>query len=163
MAKRRTSDAVKKSKGTYREDRAIPDPTTVEGEFTAQDFSFRTINSTYELLLEVAQETGVRSKQNLLVLRLLAMELHHLAKLARKVEKDGFSYEVVSTNGSLVKKSNPDGDAFIRLLGKVSKSLEELGWTPRSAASVAKVEEDAKQKFFEQLTNLMGGGELECS
>jgi len=161
MGRPRTPDAAKKQNGTYRKDRATPEQESVSGEISSSQFRFTTVNSTYKLLVSVAEETGVFSKQYCFSLRVLATDLYHLAKLARIVEKDGFSYLAPNPAGGSFKKPDPDAEAYRKCVTSVRKGLAEFGWNPSSAASVAKDESDGKNKLFEALAALMGGGDLE--
>jgi len=161
MARPRKSDAAKKEAGTYRKDRKQAELKTVEGGLKSSDFVFRTANSTYNLLVSIAEETGVSSKQFCISLRMLAVNLHHWAKLVRIVDKSGFTYKTTSTSGDEIKKSDPDAEQMDKAFKRVMVGLKAHGWDPASAASVAKDESDSKNKLFDALASLMGGGELE--
>lgn len=161
MARPKKSDAAKKEAGTFREDRAQDEHEKVEGTLSRNDFVFRTPNSTYKLLVGIAEETGVHSKQFCISLRMLAVNLHHWAKLVRIVDKSGFTYKTKSTSGDTVKKSDPDAEQMDKAFKRVMVGLKAHGWDPASAASVSVDESDSKNKLFEALANLMGGGDLE--
>lgn len=133
----------------------------IEGELTAQDFVFRTPNSTYKLLVSIAEETGTHSKQYCISLRMLAVNLHQWAKLVRTVEKTGFTYTTTNREKEVIKKADPDAEQMDKAFKRVMVGLKAHGFDPSSAASVSADESDSKNKLFEALANLMGGGDLE--
>jgi len=161
MARPKKSDAAKKSEGTYREDRKQTELKSVDGKLKNTDFVFRTVNSTYKLLETIAEETGVSSKQFCISLRILAVNLCQWAKLVRIVDKDGFTYKTTSTTGDVIKKSDADAEQMDKAFKRVMVGLKAHGWDPASAASVAADDSDGKNKLFEALATLMGGGDLE--
>jgi hypothetical protein len=161
MSRPKKSDSAKKNEGNFREDRAQDKQDKIEGDLTSQDFVFRTPNSTYKLLVTIAKETGTHSKQFCISLRMLAVNLHHWAKLVRVVDKSGFTYTTKSTTGDIVKKSDPDAEQMDKAFKRVMVGLKAHGFDPGSAASVSADESDGKNKLFEALADLMGGGDLE--
>jgi hypothetical protein len=133
----------------------------IEGDLTSQDFVFRTPNSTYKLLVGIAEETGTHSKQFCISLRMLAVNLHHWAKLVRIVDRSGFTYTTTNREKEVIKKSDPDAEQMDKAFKRVMVGLKAHGFDPASSASVSADEGDSKNKLFEALADLMGGGDLE--
>ena len=161
MGRNKKSDTAKMNDGTYRDDRKQTETKSIKGKLKNTDFIFKTTNSTYKLLESIAEETGVASRQFCVSLYLLAENLHQWASLVRYLRKNGLTYEVKTTSGSIVDKPRAQAEQMDKAFKRVIIGLKSHGWDPASAASVVIDNSDNKYKLFEALSKLMSGGDLE--
>lgn len=158
--------ALKKAKGTHRKSRDAPQTALLPDKLKSKDFEFTSVLKTYNLLVKVAEKTGVFSTQYSFSLRVLAQDLVYMAKLVSIVNKGlknnrGFSYEVVGTNGETLKKPDPDAEHLRKVITSVRKGLAEFGWNPSDSARIAKEENDAASQMFAAIEKLMFGDDIE--